>query len=58
MATRDECEVDQGLLSALQKLDGLHLPDSITSIHNLDADTLTLIVALALDHVTGSEIQV
>jgi hypothetical protein len=53
-----QIESDKAILSKLQKIDSLILPEHITSFNLIDAETLVLIVAKAVECISGVEIQV
>jgi hypothetical protein len=53
-----QIEGDKAILSRLRKIDCLILPEHITSLHLIDAETLVLIVAKAFECISGTEIQV
>jgi coiled-coil domain-containing protein 22 len=58
-ATKDgQIESDKAIISKLQKIDCLILPERITSFNLIDAETLVLIVAKAVECISGVEIQV
>jgi hypothetical protein len=58
-ASKDgQIESDKAILNKLQKIDSLILPEHMTSFHLIDAETLVLIVAKAVECISGIEIQV
>lgn len=53
-----QIESDNAIFTRLRKIDGLSLPEYITSFHLIDAETLVLVVAKAIECISGTEMQV